>query len=65
MLYRPLMILGAGSDVGKTLLTAALCRIFRQDGIRVAPFKAQNMALNSFVTPEGAEMGWAQVLQAG
>lgn len=39
MLYRPLMILGAGSDVGKTLLTAALCRIFRQDGIRVAPLK--------------------------
>ncbi|MDI6853051.1 MAG: cobyric acid synthase [Deltaproteobacteria bacterium] len=64
MLYRPLMILGAGSDVGKTLLAAALCRIFRQDGVRVAPFKAQNMALNSFITPAGGEMGRAQVLQA-
>ena len=59
-----LMFLGSGSDVGKSLLTTAFCRILYRRGISVTPFKAQNMALNSFVTMDGKEMGRAQVIQA-
>ncbi len=61
---KPIMIQGTMSNAGKSLLCAALCRIFRQDGYRVAPFKSQNMALNSYITDEGLEMGRAQVVQA-
>ena len=63
-MHKKLMVQGTGSSVGKSLITAGLCRIFYKDGYKVAPYKSQNMALNSYVDIDGLEMGRAQVVQA-
>ena len=60
----PVMLTGTGSDVGKSIIATALCRIFRQDGYQPAPFKAQNMSSNAYALPDGLEMATAQAIQA-
>ena len=62
--HKNIMLLGTGSNVGKSIIAAGLCRVFYQNGYSVAPFKSQNMALNSYITKDGKEMGRAQVVQA-
>src|SRR5210317_348202 len=62
--YRPRMFVGTGSDVGKSVINAGFGRIFKQDGLNPAPFKAQNMSLNSYPTADGLEIGRAQAVQA-
>ncbi len=64
MKHKNLMVYGTGSDVGKSIIVAGLCRVLKQKGISVCPFKSQNMALNSYITKDGKEMGRAQVVQA-
>ena len=59
-----LMVQGTMSNAGKSIVTAGILRVLKQDGYRVAPFKSQNMALNSYITKDGLEMGRAQVMQA-
>jgi adenosylcobyric acid synthase len=61
---KPIMFVGTGSDVGKSVINAAFCRIFKQDGYSPAPFKTQNMSLNSYASPDGLELGRAQAVQA-
>ncbi|HEY9879242.1 MAG TPA: cobyric acid synthase CobQ, partial [Leptolyngbyaceae cyanobacterium] len=61
---KAIMVVGTASHAGKSLMTTALCRILSRRGWRVAPFKGQNMALNSYVTATGAEVGYAQAVQA-
>ena len=64
IMAKAIMIQGTMSNAGKSILAGGLCRVFAQDGYKVAPFKSQNMALNSYVTEDGLEMGRAQVMQA-